>query len=167
MFNKLDNYSLSHSEQKILYFLSSSLITVYLIQIIYNIFSSFLIPIRGAIDLCYYCFDQFPISKNIPRIQFFLIPILFFSILRIKNLLIQFLLSFTVISLYFYWIYETFAGRRMFEIFSLETETIFSYLMNDSTIFDFSFFIIISIIFILQSFFVFRFVIDKFQVKIS
>lgn len=163
----MKNVRISFSEQIVLFFLSSSLITVYLFEIFYNILSFIFIPKNGAIDFCVYCSDPIHVSKNIPAIQFILIPILFASIFRKSNLIFSFTFAFLSVSLYFYWIFETFVGRKTFEVYYLAEETIFSYLMNKSDFFDFASFILIFVIFILHMFLIFRFAIDSFQVKIS
>jgi hypothetical protein len=157
------NNSLSTSEDKILLFLSGSLLTTYFLDIFYRILIFIMIPRRGAID---FFLEPFPVSKKIPYIQIILIPLLAIFIFKQNKFIFSFIVSLISSFLYFYWVLETFWGRKTFYSFDLANETFNTYLMADSSVLEFVQFLLISIIFVAQTIFLSRFTIEKFQAKI-
>ena len=163
----MKNPYLSSSERLILLFLSGSLMTTYFLDIFYSLLVFIVTPSSGAIDFCVYCPNPFPISKNIPILQLFLIPLLVIFIFKQNKFIFSIIVSFVSSFLYFYWVIETFWGRRKYELFDLTTETFNSYLLANSSILEFVQFLLVTIIFLAQMIFLSRFTIENFHAKIS
>lgn len=153
---------LSTTERNILFFIGGSILAIYLSRIFISFFFFIVTPPKGSID---FYTNYFPMSDIIAVSQFLLIPIFVILLFVNRNLIYSFI--FTLISVigYGYWIFESFAGRKLSEINYLNNETFFSYLMVNSSIFDFFLFLTTSILFMFQSFLLLRFTLEKFQIK--
>ena len=111
------------------------------------------------------------IYETILILQIFTVPALLFALWKFDNKLstlnISLFISFFNLFGYLFWIYASYIGRKGNEVFDVATDTFQSYLMINATFLDLILFVCFSVLSITQMFCLLRFVVDKFQAKIS
>ncbi len=121
---------------------------------------------RPSFSGCNPCITPFYVT--ILGFQFLTIPLLFLSLLRRKFELFVFstLLTFVTFIGYVSWMFYSYNVRKENGVFYLENTTFNSYLLYNSSIWEFILFLLLSILFILQISAFLRFTIEKIQAKI-
>ncbi len=115
-----------------------------------------------------HCYST-PLYELILALQFFTIPLLYFSLRKqsFKAYLFSLFLSGFTLFGYICWMIDTYIFRKASERFVEENITFNTFILYQSTILEFALFLTFGILFIVQSGVLLRFVIEKFQVKIS
>ncbi len=111
-----------------------------------------------------------PIYEVILQLQIFTVPVLLLNLWKFKNYrfsnyLISLCLSAINLLCYFMWIYSGYLVRKENDAFDVNSDTFHSYLMINSTPFEFSTFICFVILFTAQTVFLLRFALERFQTK--
>lgn len=110
-----------------------------------------------------------PIYETVLALQILTIPLLLLLIRKqhFARFLSSLFLTFFILFGYINWMIFSYTARKSNENFQIEETTFNTYILYQSTVLEFVLFLIVAILFVLQSAILLRFVIEKFQAKIS
>jgi hypothetical protein len=118
------------------------------------------------------CYMGAPIYITILQFQFMTLFVILFNLWKLKegrisDFLTAFSLSTINLSCYLLWIYGSYVGRIGNENFRIGGEKLHTYLMIDSTFYEFLIFMSLIFLFTTQTLFLLRFLLDRFSAKLS
>lgn len=116
-----------------------------------------------------HCSYGYPLWYLFYGLQFFTNPLACFLLRKgtFKRFLLALFFNFVTLTCFIIWSYEAFTIYRVTERLPERIESLNQFVLYDSTKTEFALFVFVGICFAIQSFTLLRFVLEKFQAKIS